>query len=209
MEEHSIDDLLDAIFIHVKDMYRLMDRKVYDRFTDSCMFDQHFRFLFLLIRLFRCTQKRHYKNDCAGDDVGCEGRMCPEFYYSRLVHQLGDRLFSIDDKSTQTESLRCTPTKMCALEERLKTFENKWSIDYIKPLDLAQAGFYYTDEEDIVKCPYCLISLHDWKPMDVPLLDHVRYAPQCRYLQRQLISNEKMRNDGYGSVAHEEVTIKK
>ena len=37
---------------------------------------------------------------------------------------------------------------------RLKTFA-KWPLDFIRPADLAQAGFYYTGSRDSVRCVFC------------------------------------------------------
>ena len=38
--------------------------------------------------------------------------------------------------------------------ERLKTFE-AWSISFIRPADLANAGFVYTGRGDCVRCVFC------------------------------------------------------
>ena len=38
--------------------------------------------------------------------------------------------------------------------ERLKTFET-WPISFIRPADLANAGFVYTGRGDCVRCVFC------------------------------------------------------
>ena len=38
--------------------------------------------------------------------------------------------------------------------ERLKTFE-AWTVSFIRPADLANAGFVYTGRGDCVRCVFC------------------------------------------------------
>ncbi|XP_021365102.1 uncharacterized protein LOC110457936 isoform X2 [Mizuhopecten yessoensis] len=51
-------------------------------------------------------------------------------------------------------------------------------IDY-----LVKAGFFYTGEEDIVRCFYCDIGLAEWNPDDDPWVEHARHSPECPYLR--------------------------
>ena len=45
-------------------------------------------------------------------------------------------------------------------ERRLRTF-NGWPLDFIRPIDLAKAGFVFTGSADVVRCVFCLwVSLH-------------------------------------------------
>uniref|UniRef100_A0A915KBU2 Uncharacterized protein n=1 Tax=Romanomermis culicivorax TaxID=13658 RepID=A0A915KBU2_ROMCU len=39
--------------------------------------------------------------------------------------------------------------------ERLKTFQNRWSNPAILPQDLARYGFFYTGTADAVQCAFC------------------------------------------------------
>lgn len=64
-------------------------------------------------------------------------------------------------------------------EERLKTFEN-WSSVFPK-CKIALAGFVYTGQGDVVKCPICLIEGFHWQDGDDPLADHFRWSPNCKF----------------------------
>ncbi|CAH1106757.1 unnamed protein product [Psylliodes chrysocephalus] len=64
-------------------------------------------------------------------------------------------------------------------DHRLKSFENWKGV--VSPIDLALAGFHYIDEEDVVKCFECNIEINKWKPGDVPILDHLKFSPNCSY----------------------------
>lgn len=71
--------------------------------------------------------------------------------------------------------------------ERLNTFQN-WPAnkDYIKPSDLAKAGFYYaaeyTRQSDRVKCAFCRGILHSWEIGDVPIKEHRRAFSTCPFI---------------------------
>lgn len=70
---------------------------------------------------------------------------------------------------------------------RLTTFDNNWPLDKKrgwKPtsLKLAEAGFYYApteENEDLVACSYCDLSLDGWERTDDPSHEHRRRRPDC------------------------------
>ena len=67
-------------------------------------------------------------------------------------------------------------------EKRLSSFLI-WPKQMIqKKEDMAQAGFYYLGQSDIVYCFHCGISLHNWKPTDDPFVEHNKHSPKCPYL---------------------------
>ena len=90
--------------------------------------------------------------------------------------------------------------------DRLKTFKN-WPIEYIRPEDLAAAGFYYcplstpssktdivyfalqeftknsTIGDDRVRCFACNLEISSWKPGDNPFADHKLAVPNCRFVR--------------------------
>ena len=80
------------------------------------------------------------------------------------------------------------------IEDRLKSFAlpPRWE----GPLDchsMAEAGFVYTGQEDLVYCFSCKIELDGWtKHMD-PLLRHQEESPTCSFVRQQLqvIKGEK------------------
>ncbi|XP_052088502.1 uncharacterized protein LOC127725513 isoform X2 [Mytilus californianus] len=65
---------------------------------------------------------------------------------------------------------------------RLATFDG-WRDDIEQtPEDLADAGFFSTGEDDIVRCHYCDGGLRNWESGDVPWEEHARWFPHCKYL---------------------------
>ncbi|KAK3585121.1 hypothetical protein CHS0354_034250 [Potamilus streckersoni] len=47
---------------------------------------------------------------------------------------------------------------------------------------LANLGFFYKGEKDRMCCYECGINLSQWKRDDDPLLEHIRYSPECKHL---------------------------
>ena len=72
--------------------------------------------------------------------------------------------------------------ELILLNERLETFKT-WPIGLTQtPLSLAQAGFYYTNVGDRVKCYHCDTGLINWLPGDCPWSLHARWGPHCIHL---------------------------
>lgn len=66
---------------------------------------------------------------------------------------------------------------------RLHTFEAfHWPNDEICVKKLAQAGLYYTLESDQAACVFCDILIHKWEKDDVPIVEHYKFSPRCRFL---------------------------
>ena len=75
-------------------------------------------------------------------------------------------------------------------EERLGTF-TIWSLNISpSPEALSRAGFSYTQEKDKVKCHVCGGKLYNWKENDDPVIEHLRYFPDCTFLKK-LFQDEK------------------
>nr|QED40024.1 IAP-3 [Spodoptera frugiperda multiple nucleopolyhedrovirus] len=77
---------------------------------------------------------------------------------------------------------------MQSFEDRLKTFSNWPANDRVPSHMLALAGFYYTGRNDEVRCAFCKVEIMKWKYGDNPILDHKKWAPQCKFA-KLLISN--------------------
>ncbi|XP_063405194.1 uncharacterized protein LOC134688419 [Mytilus trossulus] len=68
-------------------------------------------------------------------------------------------------------------------DSRLKTFAGVWRTDIEQtPEILVDAGFFYTGEEDTVRCHYCDGGLRNWEPKDVPWEEHARWFPFCKFV---------------------------
>ncbi|KAL4231501.1 hypothetical protein ACF0H5_009079 [Mactra antiquata] len=48
--------------------------------------------------------------------------------------------------------------------------------------DLADAGFFYTKESDIVECFACGVRVCQWMKEDVPANEHKKWSPDCVYI---------------------------
>ncbi|XP_064489264.1 baculoviral IAP repeat-containing protein 7-like [Ornithodoros turicata] len=66
-------------------------------------------------------------------------------------------------------------------DARLQTFAN-WPVDFLQPRELAQAGFYYLQQDDMVRCAFCQGVIHNWERGEVPLREHGRHFPCCPFL---------------------------
>ncbi|KAK3577845.1 hypothetical protein CHS0354_000244 [Potamilus streckersoni] len=67
---------------------------------------------------------------------------------------------------------------------RLYTF-TKWPTSMTqRPEQVAQAGFFYTGLNDVVRCFACDGGLKNWDPEDEPWIEHARWFPQCPFVQK-------------------------
>ncbi|CAH1799478.1 unnamed protein product [Owenia fusiformis] len=72
-----------------------------------------------------------------------------------------------------------------ALEsKRLGTFTNWPTSHHIKPVDLAEAGFFYQGYSDNVRCFFCGMGLGNWEKGDTPWEEHARWFYKCGYLKQ-------------------------
>ena len=67
---------------------------------------------------------------------------------------------------------------------RLASFAS-WSVSFIKPLDLAAAGFYFLKQQDMCMCAFCAICIEDWDEGDDPMSEHSRLSPDCPFVNVQ------------------------
>ncbi|XP_060586307.1 baculoviral IAP repeat-containing protein 7-A-like isoform X2 [Ruditapes philippinarum] len=65
--------------------------------------------------------------------------------------------------------------------ERLRSFA-RWTRTNPDPVCLCNAGFFFTNEGDLVRCFFCGIGLKDFTDSDDPLREHVRHSEKCLYL---------------------------
>lgn len=72
---------------------------------------------------------------------------------------------------------------------RLKTFK-EWPIQLkMKPVELSDAGFFYTGMGDRVQCFSCGGGLKNWEDDDVAWEQHALWYPNCEYMK--LIRGQK------------------
>ena len=72
------------------------------------------------------------------------------------------------------------------LERRLWTFQN-WPIGLNQTKsDMAESGFWYTNQKDIVTCFHCGVVLSDFEKTDIPMIEHAKHSKDCYFLQTKL-----------------------
>jgi len=76
----------------------------------------------------------------------------------------------------------------CNENERLKTFEN-WPLVFIEKEILAKTGFFFTGDDDKVKCYFCEVEIGRWESTDNPISEHQRWSPNCPLLRRRTTNN--------------------
>lgn len=66
-------------------------------------------------------------------------------------------------------------------ENRLKTFDGVWKLQFITPDQMAKAGLYYLGIQDRVRCLFCSTEFDYWQHGDDPVVEHKRQSPQCPF----------------------------
>lgn len=89
------------------------------------------------------------------------------------------------------ENMSCSELQFADMNseaERLCTFAN-WSYKHVLPEDLAKAGFFSLNIGDCVKCAFCDVVLKQWEAGDMPLEEHRKHKPNCRFVQGLYVGN--------------------
>ena len=69
----------------------------------------------------------------------------------------------------------------CFEAARLQSTQN-WPVPYIEPEKLTAAGFYYTGQDDNLKCFECGIKICQWVEGDDVMFEHQRWSPRCGFI---------------------------
>eukprot|EP00095_Tigriopus_kingsejongensis_P005266 maker-scaffold464_size163657-snap-gene-0.31 protein:Tk05266 transcript:maker-scaffold464_size163657-snap-gene-0.31-mRNA-1 annotation:"apoptosis 2 inhibitor" len=78
--------------------------------------------------------------------------------------------------------------------KRLMTFVH-WPAPFIRPADLARAGFYFTGVQDCVRCIFCGEYVGQWNPRDDPDREHRTLFPHCPFVQGREVGNIPLTED--------------
>uniref|UniRef100_A0A2M4A2T7 Putative apoptosis 1 inhibitor n=1 Tax=Anopheles triannulatus TaxID=58253 RepID=A0A2M4A2T7_9DIPT len=73
-------------------------------------------------------------------------------------------------------------------QNRLQTFD-QWPVAFIRKEELARYGFYYTGNEDTVKCHFCRVEIGMWEEHDNVIDEHLRWSPYCPLLRKRPTNN--------------------
>jgi len=66
---------------------------------------------------------------------------------------------------------------------RLRSFDDWPKSMRQNPKELSDAGFFYTQRGDRVRCFSCGLGLRDWEEKDVPWEQQVMWSSECEYLK--------------------------
>ncbi|XP_053396575.1 baculoviral IAP repeat-containing protein 8-like [Mercenaria mercenaria] len=69
--------------------------------------------------------------------------------------------------------------------QRLRSYA-RWTLRNPDSVRLSEAGFFFTNQYDLVRCFQCGIGLKDFSEGDNPLMEHVRHSPNCQFLAEYL-----------------------
>lgn len=86
-----------------------------------------------------------------------------------------------EQKASGTPTLEMND--VASFNNRLRTFDKKWKLKYLTPEKMADAGFYYMGQQDLVQCVSCSLQFHHWKSGDNALEVHKKKSPQCQFLK--------------------------
>ena len=81
--------------------------------------------------------------------------------------------------------------------ERLRTYqERRWPVcGQQSPLELSDAGFFYTGILDLVHCAFCPLMLRCWSRGDNPIWEHFKHNRDCRFIQGYDVNNIPVEED--------------
>ncbi|XP_055372378.1 death-associated inhibitor of apoptosis 2 [Condylostylus longicornis] len=107
---------------------------------------------------------------------------CPRVQLGPLIEVTCERS-TLDDELGIQQISAPKSTKYSCLDARMRTYA-RWPIPEIQnPEILAQAGFYYQEIEDQVRCFHCNGGLRSWQEEDDPWFEHAKWFPYCNFLK--------------------------
>ena len=71
---------------------------------------------------------------------------------------------------------------MSTLQQRFKSFGSGWCVEFLRPMEMARAGFLYSGVKDFVKCFFCSQEFYGWIEGEDPLAEHMRHSPHCTFV---------------------------
>ena len=81
-------------------------------------------------------------------------------------------------------------------KQRRKTFLVGWPYENnLSGIKMAQAGLFYVDDRDRVQCVFCRGSLWRWQADEIPMLEHARLFPFCRFVRGLNSGNREYRSE--------------
>lgn len=103
--------------------------------------------------------------------------------YSRHAHEMYRLLTSMNNVELNESQHMLIHSKYRFEAARLKSFES-FPDFLVNPSRMAAAGLYYTGNGDRVRCFECKVEIYQWLEGNVPMYDHRRWRPQCRFVKQ-------------------------
>ncbi|KAK3580648.1 hypothetical protein CHS0354_017918 [Potamilus streckersoni] len=101
-------------------------------------------------------------------------------YEKTLIPNCGQHLTAYRNGTSDPPMKETCYPQFSQNSTRLATFTHcQFLFDH---QSLSNLGFFYKGEKDRVCCYECGVTLSQWKRDDNPLLEHIRYSPECKYL---------------------------
>ncbi|KAF1642224.1 Baculoviral IAP repeat-containing protein 7-B, partial [Eudyptes chrysocome] len=118
-----------------------------------------------------------------GEDVGNQEVLPLQEIFDTVDGQFLSVLQGIESEATALPNEPEYP-EMVTEEMRLSTFQNWPRYTDTHPEQLARAGFFYTGQDDVVRCFYCDGGVRNWSFGDDPWREHAKWYPGCEFLLR-------------------------
>ncbi|KAF1476539.1 Baculoviral IAP repeat-containing protein 7-B, partial [Eudyptula minor novaehollandiae] len=118
-----------------------------------------------------------------GENVGNQEMLPLQEIFDTVDGQFLSVLQGIESEATALPNEPEYP-EMVTEEMRLSTFQNWPQYTDTHPEQLARAGFFYTGQDDVVRCFYCDGGVRNWSFGDDPWREHAKWYPGCEFLLR-------------------------
>ncbi|NXP11045.1 BIR7B protein, partial [Thinocorus orbignyianus] len=116
-----------------------------------------------------------------GEDVGNQEILPIREIFDTVDGQFLSLLHGIGSEDTALPNEPGYP-EMETEEMRLSTFQNWPQYANMHPERLARAGFFYTGQDDVVRCFYCDGQVRNWSFREDPWREHAKWYPGCEFL---------------------------
>jgi len=104
------------------------------------------------------------------------------------------------DVVSQPRSVNVESQEFLSEAARLRTFQG-WPLTFILPADLANAGFIYTGQDDVVQCVFCREFIGRWEEEDSPYSEHRAHYPHCPFVMGREVGNVPIQRVPYNPFA--------
>ncbi|KAM4762692.1 baculoviral IAP repeat-containing protein 7 isoform 2-T2 [Cyanocitta cristata] len=105
---------------------------------------------------------------------------------------MGDAAAAAEQPEPRGAHCQLFDSSMRNMAMRLRTFQQWPCTAPVSARDLAKAGFFYVGPRDEVQCFCCGGVLKDWRPIDCPIIEHMKFFPSCKYICGEDVGNQEV-----------------